>query len=144
MQIIVSISFSNFFICLHLSQLIAITTLCAAIIVSARPTDHDDVGFSFSKFSGPVSGADEEIQVGDKEGHGHAIDYDAKPDYTYEYGVEDPKTHVSQNRKEERHGDETVGEYSVLQPDGKTLTVKYTVDPYHGFQAQVFIDGKLQ
>lgn len=73
--------------------------------VSAYPP-----GYSYSKFSGPVSGPDHEIIV--KGEHGEpAIDYVAKPDYHFEYGVEDAKTKVRQNRKESRNGDEVIGEY---------------------------------
>ncbi|XP_035786916.1 probable zinc transporter protein DDB_G0282067 [Anopheles albimanus] len=101
-----------------------------------------DVGYSYAKFSGPVSGPAHEIHVEDKHGHGHAIDYVAKPDYLFEYGVEDPKSKVSQSRKEHRHEDELHGEYSLHQPDGKLRTVKYSSNKHSGFQAEVLIDGK--
>lgn len=104
--------------------------------------DHHDVGYSYAKFSGPVSGPDHKIIVKDAHGHGESYDFVAKPDYHFEYGVEDPKTHVSQSRKEHRHGDDVVGEYSYAQPDGKIQTVKYNADGHHGFQAEVLIDGK--
>lgn len=69
-------------------------------------------GYSFAKFSGPVSGPEKEIQVeGDDYHHGHTVDYVAKPDYHFAYGVEDPKTHVSQSRHETRDGDSVHGEY---------------------------------
>lgn len=32
--------------------------------------------------------------------------------------------------------------FSVLEPDGKVRTVKYTADDHHGFQAQVFVNGQ--
>lgn len=100
------------------------------------------VGYSYAKFSGPVSGPDHKIIVKDAHGHGESYDYVAKPDYHFEYGVEDPKSHVSQSRKEHRHGDDVVGEYSFAQPDGKIRTVKYNADKHNGFQAEVLIDGK--
>uniref|UniRef100_A0A336LJQ8 CSON008442 protein n=1 Tax=Culicoides sonorensis TaxID=179676 RepID=A0A336LJQ8_CULSO len=103
--------------------------------------EHHDVGYSYAKFSGPVSGPDHKIVVKDKHGH-ESYDYAAKPDYHFEYGVEDPKSHVSQNRKEHRQGDDVYGEYSVAQPDGKIRTVKYSADKHNGFQAEVLIDGK--
>ncbi|KAL1374563.1 hypothetical protein pipiens_004882 [Culex pipiens pipiens] len=103
---------------------------------------HHAVGFSYAKFSGPVSGPAHEIHVEDKHGHGHSIDYVAKPDYQFEYGVEDPKSKVSQSRKEHRHEDELHGEYSVQQPDGKLRTVKYSANKHTGFHAEVLIDGK--
>lgn len=101
-----------------------------------------EVGYSYAKFSGPVSGPEHKIVVKDKDGHGESYDYVAKPDYHFEYGVEDPKSHVSQSRKEHRHGDGVVGEYSFAQPDGKIRTVKYNADKHNGFQAEVLIDGK--
>lgn len=67
-------------------------------------------GYSYSKFSGPVSGPDHEIIVKGKHGE-PAVDYVAKPDYQFEYGVEDAKSKVSQSRKEKRVGDEVIGEY---------------------------------
>ena len=67
-------------------------------------------GYSYTKFSGPVSGPDHEIIVKGKHGE-PAIDYVAKPDYHFEYGVKDEKSKVSQSRKEVRQGDEVIGEY---------------------------------
>jgi hypothetical protein len=61
----------------------------------------------------------------------------AKPDYTFSYGVEDPLTGNSQNHKETRDGDVVKGQYTVLEPDGTTRTVTYTADPQNGFQATV-------
>jgi hypothetical protein len=61
----------------------------------------------------------------------------AKPDYTFSYGVEDPLTGNSQNHKETRDGDIVKGQYTVLDPDGTTRTVTYTADPQNGFQATV-------
>ncbi|XP_053687049.1 uncharacterized protein LOC128736584 [Sabethes cyaneus] len=108
----------------------------------AEEESHGGVGFSYAKFSGPVSGPAHEVLVEDKHGHGHTVDYVAKPDYHFEYGVEDPKSKVSQNRKEHRHEDEVHGEYSVQQPDGKLRTVKYSANKHTGFHAEVLIDGK--
>lgn len=70
------------------------------------------VGYSYAKFSGPVSGPEYKIEVADKHGHGGvSYDYVAKPDYHFEYGVEDPKHYNSQQRKEYRNGDDVHGEY---------------------------------
>lgn len=89
-----------------------------------------------------MSGPEHEVIVPDKHGHGHSVDYVAKPDYHFSYGVEDPKSKVSQSRKESRHGDEVHGEYSVVNPDGKLMVVKYSADKHNGFQAEVITDGK--
>nr|CAD7396503.1 unnamed protein product [Timema cristinae] len=55
----------------------------------------------------------------------------------FAYGVEDPMTGNSQNRKESRDGDVVKGEYTVLEADGSVRTVTYTADPKNGFQATV-------
>lgn len=67
-------------------------------------------GFSYSKFSGPVSPPEHEIIVEGEHGK-PAVDYVAFPKYQFEYGIEDAKSRVKQSRKEERHGDEVIGEY---------------------------------
>lgn len=61
----------------------------------------------------------------------------AKPDYSYSYGVEDPHTGNMQSHQESRDGDTVHGQYSVLQADGTTRIVRYTADPINGFQATV-------
>lgn len=62
----------------------------------------------------------------------------AKPDYTYAYGVEDPHTGNLQNHKEHRDGDVVQGEYSLVEPDGSIRLVRYTADPKNGFQVGKF------
>lgn len=92
-----------------------------------------------------VSGPAKEVHMPDERHHGqHFVDYVSKPDYQFEYGVEDPKSQVSQSRKENRQGDEVVGEYSYTDPLGHVRTVKYTADKIHGFRAEIYIDGKLE
>lgn len=58
----------------------------------------------------------------------------AKPDYTFGYGVNDPETGNAQKHEETRDGDTVRGQYSVLEPDGSIRTVVYTADPQNGFQ----------
>ncbi|XP_021930496.1 cuticle protein 7-like [Zootermopsis nevadensis] len=111
-------------------------------------------GYSYSSFTGPVSGEIREVPVANHyNGHPHAasthhhpsynakVDYVAKPDYTFSYGVEDPLTGNSQNHKETRDGDVVKGQYTVLDPDGTTRTVTYTADPQNGFQATVHLSA---
>jgi Insect cuticle protein len=90
-----------------------------------------------------LSGPAKEIITHDKH-HGHSVDYVSKPDYQFEYGVEDPKSQVSQFRKEHRQDDAVVGEYSYTDPFGHVRTVKYTADKLHGFRAEIYVDGKLE
>lgn len=67
-------------------------------------------GYSYAKFMGPVSGAEQKVVYDD--GHYHKdYDYVAKPDYHFEYGVQDPKSKVHQSRQETRNGDTVHGEY---------------------------------
>lgn len=121
--------------------------------------------YSYHKFSGPVSGAIQEIQV--PSPYGPKLDYvvcieglfdpryiflsalssdffkliftlqQAKPDYTYSYGIEDPYTGNRQERQEQRDGDTVHGQYSLLQADGTMRIVRYTADSKNGFQATV-------
>lgn len=59
---------------------------------------------------GPVSGVEQKVPVHDDKGH-MQYDYVARPDYHFEYGVEDPKSMVHQSRQETREGDVVHGEY---------------------------------
>ncbi len=117
----------------------------ALVSVNCDYVHHGDAehgyGYSYAKFSGPVSGPSKEVHYHDGHNH-HDVDYISKPDYHFEYGVEDPHTDVKQSRHESRSGDTVTGEYTVAQSDGKLRLVKYTADPHNGFQAEVFIDGK--
>ena len=53
------------------------------------------------------------------------------PKYHYDYAVHDPHTHDQKNQWEVRDGKHVKGEYSVVQPDGKTRVVSYE-DDGHG------------
>lgn len=65
--------------------------------------------------------------------------FQAKPDYSFAYGVEDPLSGNYQNQREERDGDVVRGEYSVVDADGTMRRVTYTADPRNGFQATVHL-----
>lgn len=65
----------------------------------------------------------------------------AKPDYSFTYGVEDPETGNSQKHTESRDGDSVKGQYSVVEPDGTLRTVSYTADATNGFKATVHYSG---
>ncbi|XP_017073994.1 terminal uridylyltransferase 7 [Drosophila eugracilis] len=95
------------------------------------------VGYSYTRFEGPVVGPEHLVTVHD----GRTVDYVARPEYSFAYGVEDGKTRVLQNRKETRNGDEVRGVYSVVDPDGTLRVVKYTADDANGFQAEVITNG---
>ncbi|CAB3243155.1 unnamed protein product [Arctia plantaginis] len=131
----------------------------ATVVLTGKPPG----GYSYNRFRGPVSGQIVEVQVPAAEGiaaqqhadygydhqsgqihpdtakyaHLKTVDYVAKPDYHYAYGVEDPHTGNLQNHKEQRDGDVVRGEYSLVEPDGSVRLVRYTADPKNGFQATV-------
>ncbi|XP_030372328.1 uncharacterized protein LOC115622514 [Scaptodrosophila lebanonensis] len=99
------------------------------------------VGYSYTRFEGPVAGPEHQVTVPHAFGGGSRVDYVGRPEYSFAYGVEDGKTRVLQNRKETRNGDEVRGVYSVVDPDGTLRVVKYTADDVHGFQAEVITNG---
>lgn len=61
----------------------------------------------------------------------------APPHYTYKYGVKDPHTGDYKHQSEHREGDVVLGEYSVVEPDGRVRKVTYTADKHNGFNAHV-------
>ncbi|XP_031333417.1 larval cuticle protein A2B-like [Photinus pyralis] len=66
-----------------------------------------------------------------------AEEYDANPQYSYAYDIQDAVTGDSKNQHETRNGDVVSGSYSVVDPDGVKRTVEYTADPHNGFNAVV-------
>lgn len=63
--------------------------------------------------------------------------YDAHPQYSFAYDVQDALTGDSKTQHETRDGDVVQGSYSVVDPDGTKRTVEYTADPQNGFNAVV-------
>ncbi|KAK7867082.1 hypothetical protein R5R35_004018 [Gryllus longicercus] len=63
--------------------------------------------------------------------------FDANPQYTYAYSVNDGVTGDSKVQQETRSGDLVQGSYSLVDPDGTRRTVDYTADPVNGFNAVV-------
>ncbi|CAH2241481.1 cuticle protein 7-like [Pararge aegeria] len=136
-------------------------TFVVLALTSPAFTVHAPGGYSYNRFSGPVSGKIIEVQVPAAEGaQQHAdygynhrqrqidpetakydrlktVDYKAKPDYHYAYGVQDPHSGNQQDHKESREGDVVRGEYSLVEPDGSIRLVQYTADDKNGFQATV-------
>ncbi|XP_072933411.1 larval cuticle protein A3A-like [Epargyreus clarus] len=64
-------------------------------------------------------------------------EYDAHPQYTFSYDVQDGHTGDSKSQHETRDGDVVHGSYSLVDPDGTKRTVEYTADPHNGFNAVV-------
>ncbi|XP_037069624.1 cuticle protein 19-like [Pollicipes pollicipes] len=68
---------------------------------------------------------------------GHFNDYYAVPDYSTAYSVKDPYSGVKVDKQENRLGDKTEGSYSQVLPDGRLQVVRYWVDGYSGYNADV-------
>ncbi|KAJ3653419.1 hypothetical protein Zmor_012672 [Zophobas morio] len=71
-------------------------------------------------------------------------DYHDHPKYQFKYGVEDHHTGDVKSQEETRDGDVVKGQYSLHEPDGTILTVKYTADKHSGFNAEVIRQGHAQ
>merc|ERR1712183_741828 len=68
---------------------------------------------------------------------------DAKPQYTYNYGVADDYSGANYGHSENRDGYKTEGSYTVDLPDGRKQIVKY-VDNGDGLVAEVTYEGEAQ
>ncbi|CAG9112739.1 unnamed protein product [Plutella xylostella] len=64
-------------------------------------------------------------------------EYDAHPQYSFAYDVQDGLTGDFKSQHESRDGDVVRGSYSVVDPDGTKRTVEYTADDHNGFNAVV-------
>ncbi|RZB39313.1 Chitin bind 4 domain containing protein, partial [Asbolus verrucosus] len=71
----------------------------------------------------------------------HVEEHYAYPKYQFKYGVEDHHTGDIKQQQEVRDGDVVKGEYSLHEPDGTILTVKYVADKHSGFNAVVHRQG---
>uniref|UniRef100_A0A1I8NBM0 Cuticle protein n=1 Tax=Musca domestica TaxID=7370 RepID=A0A1I8NBM0_MUSDO len=118
----------------YLSSLMAVVL---GVILLPLPQRCNAVGYSYTRFRGPVSGPEHRIYVR----NGSHLDYVAKPEYEFAYGVEDTQAHILHNRNEMRDGDAVKGVYSVVDPDGTLRVVRYTADDVNGFQAEVVRNG---
>ena len=78
----------------------------------------------------------------DQGGHGGHEEYEYSP-YHYEYKVEDDKEYLHFGQEEEDDGKGNVhGHYYVNLPDGRLQHVKYYVNGYSGYVAEVSYDGE--
>ncbi|XP_015590772.1 larval cuticle protein A3A [Cephus cinctus] len=64
-------------------------------------------------------------------------DFDAAPQYSFAYDVQDALTGDSKAQYESRNGDVVQGSYSLIEADGTRRIVDYTADPVNGFNAVV-------
>lgn len=91
------------------------------LLLAVMPPVCQAVGYSYTRFSGPVTGPEQKIIVHDGlvgsgvgvgGGSGGArVDFVAKPAYEFAYGVEDAQARLLQNRQETRDGDAVWGSY---------------------------------
>lgn len=99
----------------------------------------------FGQFDEFSQGGLEQFGQGDFEDGSNSIDeknYFDYPKYKFAYGVKDPHTGDLKEAWEHRDGDVVVGEYMLLQPDGKKRIVKYHASDKEGFNAVVKMIGK--
>ncbi|GAB1862615.1 Larval cuticle protein A1A [Camponotus japonicus] len=64
-------------------------------------------------------------------------EFDAVPQYSFAYDVQDAVTGDSKAQYETRNGDVVRGSYSLIEADGTRRIVEYTADPINGFNAVV-------
>ncbi|EZA48763.1 Cuticle protein, partial [Ooceraea biroi] len=64
-------------------------------------------------------------------------EFDAVPQYSFAYDVQDAITGDSKAQYETRNGDIVRGSYSLIEADGTRRIVEYTADPINGFNAVV-------
>ncbi|XP_068904086.1 cuticle protein 8-like [Tenebrio molitor] len=80
-------------------------------------------------------------QVTENHLEDHHEEHYSHPKYEFKYGVEDHHTGDIKSHSESRDGDVVKGQYSLHEPDGTVLTVKYTADKHSGFNAEVHREG---
>ena len=66
--------------------------------------------------------------------------YEPSP-YAFDYAVNNYDSGAKFSANENSDGKQTTGFYTVALPDGRIQTVKYTVDDFGGFNAEVSYDG---
>ncbi|GJQ81558.1 hypothetical protein Trydic_g4917 [Trypoxylus dichotomus] len=66
-----------------------------------------------------------------------AEEYDAHPQYSFGYDIQDGLTGDNKQQHETRDGDVVQGSYSLVDPDGTRRVVQYQADPINGFNAVV-------
>ncbi|XP_063890398.1 larval cuticle protein A2B-like [Helicoverpa armigera] len=64
-------------------------------------------------------------------------EFNAHPQYEYNYSVADGHTGDNKSQQESRDGDVVRGSYSFHEADGSVRTVQYSADDHSGFNAVV-------
>ncbi|KAK2715057.1 cuticle protein 21-like [Artemia franciscana] len=64
--------------------------------------------------------------------------------YNFGWVVKDDPTYNDFSQQESSDGNQVVGSYRVLLPDGRLQIVSYTVDEHSGFNADIKYEGEAQ
>ncbi|XP_043238484.1 cuticle protein 7-like [Amphibalanus amphitrite] len=64
--------------------------------------------------------------------------------YAFDYAVNNYDSGAQYSANENSDGKQTTGFYKVALPDGRIQTVKYTVDDFGGFNAEVSYEGEAR
>ena len=62
---------------------------------------------------------------------------DSNPSYNYNYVIQSADTYDEKSHSESRKDNITIGEFSLIQPDGLRRTHRYFASPGEGFQVEV-------
>ncbi|XP_023954701.2 uncharacterized protein DDB_G0287625-like [Bicyclus anynana] len=68
----------------------------------------------------------------------------AYPSYEFSYKVNDPKTRDIKGQHETREGDEVLGNYWLIEPNGRKRTVNYQANDDNGFSAIIDYTASLK
>ncbi|KAK3916061.1 Cuticle protein 19 [Frankliniella fusca] len=77
------------------------------------------------------------LRAGDYGELEHEVGRVVRPEYAYRYGVHDPSTQDVKSAWEQRDGEDTRGGYALVEPNGRTRVVEYSVTKGGGFNAKV-------
>jgi len=66
------------------------------------------------------------------------------PSYAYTYDIKSSDTYDMKSHSESRRDNVTIGEFSVIQPDGIRRTTRYRADPINGFVAEVSYEKVME
>lgn len=127
--------------CPDCPQLLALAALAlhSALAAPAYPGSHLGPYNNGAYFNGAYNGA--AYNSGQYNGRYDGATFDPYPRYNFDYRVAEPRTGDYKNHQESRNGDAVRGQYSVAEPDGSLLTVRYAADDAHGYTAVVERSG---
>jgi len=137
------------------------TALVLACVVAAAVAEHGKAGYSAPTYT-PVQAVRGAGVAGPHQGPGgpggyqpgsggfktpvgsanqhEQYQYEPSP-YAFDYAVNHYETGADYAANEAYDGKQTTGFYKVALPDGRVQTVKYTVDDFGGFNAEVSYEG---